>query len=52
VARTGTAVYRWRTMPSVATRTYLAKYHMNVATEAGCKRFLARVDERMRRFGR
>jgi NAD(P)H dehydrogenase (quinone) len=35
-----------------ATRTYLAKYHMNVATEAGCKQFLARVDQRMRRFGR
>ncbi len=35
-----------------ATRTYLAKYHMNVATEAGCKRFLAHVDDRMRRFGR
>ena len=35
-----------------ATRMYLAKYHMNVATEAGCRRFLARVDRRMRRFGR
>jgi NAD(P)H dehydrogenase (quinone) len=35
-----------------ATRTYLAKYHMNAATEAGCKRFLARVEERMRRLGR
>jgi putative NADPH-quinone reductase len=35
-----------------ATRLYLAKYHMNIATEAGCKRFLDRVDERMRRFGR
>ncbi len=35
-----------------ATRTYLAQYHMNVATETTCRRFLARVDERMRRFGR
>ena len=35
-----------------ATRTYLAKYHMNVASQAGCRRFLARVDRRMRRFGR
>jgi NAD(P)H dehydrogenase (quinone) len=35
-----------------ASRTYLAKYHMNIATEASCRRFLARVDERMRRFGR
>ena len=35
-----------------ATRTYLAKYHMNMAREADCKRFLARVDQRMRRFGR
>jgi len=34
-----------------ATRTYLAQYHMNVATEAQCKRFLARVDAAMRRFG-
>jgi NAD(P)H dehydrogenase (quinone) len=35
-----------------ATRTYLAMYNLNAATEAACKRFLARVDERMRRFGR
>lgn len=35
-----------------ASRTFLAKYHMNAATEAGCRKFLARVDERMRRFGR
>ena len=35
-----------------ATRTYLAHYHMNVATETICRRFLARVDDRMRRFGR
>lgn len=35
-----------------ATRTYLAQYHMNVVTEARCRAFIARVDERMRRFGR
>jgi NAD(P)H dehydrogenase (quinone) len=35
-----------------ATRTYLALYHMNVVTEAQCKRFIARVDDAMRRFGR
>jgi NAD(P)H dehydrogenase (quinone) len=35
-----------------ATRTYLALYNMNVATEAARKRFIARVEERMRRFGR
>ena len=35
-----------------ATRTYLAQYHMNVATAAARERFIARVDERMRRFGR
>jgi NAD(P)H dehydrogenase (quinone) len=34
------------------TRTYLALYNMNEVTEAGRKRFIARVDERMRRFGR
>jgi NAD(P)H dehydrogenase (quinone) len=35
-----------------ATRTYLALYHLNVASEATRKRFLAKVNERMRRFGR
>jgi NAD(P)H dehydrogenase (quinone) len=35
-----------------ASRTYLAQYHMNVATAATCQRFLKRVDARMRRFGR
>jgi putative NADPH-quinone reductase len=35
-----------------ATRTYLARYHMNVASESQRKRFPAWVDERMRRFGR
>ncbi len=35
-----------------ATRTYLAQYHMNVVTEAQRKRFIARVDRVMRRFGR
>jgi putative NADPH-quinone reductase len=35
-----------------ATRIYLGLYHMNVATEAGCKRFIARVERRMRRLGR
>jgi hypothetical protein len=35
-----------------ATRTHLAQYHMNVVTEAQCKRFIARVDDAMRRFGR
>jgi putative NADPH-quinone reductase len=44
--------YLWWLTGKRATRTYLALYHMNVATEAQCKRFLARVDERMRRFGR
>lgn len=34
-----------------ATRTYLAQYHMNIATETTCTRFIARVDHRMRRFG-
>jgi NAD(P)H dehydrogenase (quinone) len=34
-----------------ASRTYLAKYHMNVATPASCQRFIARVDDRMRNFG-
>jgi NAD(P)H dehydrogenase (quinone) len=35
-----------------ATRTYLAQYNMNTVTEAQCKRFIARVDDAMRRFGR
>ena len=35
-----------------ATRTFIAQYDMNVATEARCKRFIARVDAAMRRFGR
>jgi NAD(P)H dehydrogenase (quinone) len=34
------------------TRTYLAQYQMNVVTEAQRKRFIARVDNAMRRFGR
>jgi putative NADPH-quinone reductase len=34
-----------------ASRTYLPQYHMNVATEASCKRFIAKVDKAMRRFG-
>jgi putative NADPH-quinone reductase len=35
-----------------ATRTYLALYHLNVASEDARRRFIAKVDERMRRFGR
>jgi NAD(P)H dehydrogenase (quinone) len=35
-----------------ATRTYLAQYRMNLVTEAQRKRFIARVDNAMRRFGR
>lgn len=35
-----------------ATRTYLAQYDMNVASEAVRKRFIAKVDAAMRRLGR
>jgi NAD(P)H dehydrogenase (quinone) len=35
-----------------ATCSYLALYNTNVVTQAGRKRFIDRVDERMRRFGR
>lgn len=44
--------YLWWLTGKQASRTYLAKYHMNVATEADCKRFIARVDTAMRRLGR
>jgi putative NADPH-quinone reductase len=35
-----------------ATRTYLAQYHMNVASDAARTRFIAKVDAAMRRLGR
>jgi putative NADPH-quinone reductase len=35
-----------------ASRTFIAQYHMNIATDASCRRFIARVDAEMRRFGR
>ncbi len=37
----------WWLTGKQATRTDLARYHTNVMTEAQCKRFIVRVDDRM-----
>ena len=43
--------YLWWLTGKNARRTFLAHYHMNVATRPDCERFLARVDRTMRGLG-
>jgi NAD(P)H dehydrogenase (quinone) len=43
--------YLWSMTGKRATRTYLAHYRMDVVTPESGRRFVAKVDRRMRRFG-
>jgi NAD(P)H dehydrogenase (quinone) len=44
--------YLWWLTGKRAARTYLARYHMNVVTPELGRRFIAKMDRAMRRFGR